>query len=51
MPSILSVFPYKLDKFSNAGARMQGSIYHMMLKLHFISDFCTKRNVFMDVNT
>ena len=38
MPSILSGFP---NKFSNTGAQMQDSVYHMTLKSIFISDFCT----------
>ena len=50
--SILSGFPNELNKFSNTGARMQNSIYHMTLKSLFICKFCTirKRDVFMDVN-
>ena len=40
--SILSVFPNELNKFNNTGARMQDSVYHMTLKSHFISKFCTK---------
>ena len=58
LPSIVSVFPIKFNKFNNTGARMQDSIYHMTLKSHFISKFCLKRHdfairkrdVFMDVN-
>ena len=42
MPSILSVFPNEFDRFSDAGARIQDSIYHMALKLQFINKFCTK---------
>ena len=41
LPSIL-VFPNKFNNFNNAGASMQDSIYHMTLKLHFITVFCTK---------
>ena len=37
LPSILSVFHNDVNKFNNTGARMQNSIYHMTLKLHFIS--------------
>ena len=56
--SILLVFPNEFNKFNNTGARMQDSIYHLTLKLHFISKFCTKTydfaiikcDVFMDVN-
>ena len=42
LPSILSVFPDEFNKFNNAGARMQNSIYHMTLKSHLISDFRIK---------
>ena len=38
LPSILSVFSSEFNKFNNIGARMQDSIYHMTIKLHFISD-------------
>ena len=38
--SILSIFPSELNKFNNTEAGMQYSIYHMTLKLHFISNFC-----------
>ena len=58
VPSILWVFPNEFNKFNNTGARMQDSIYHMTLKLQFISKFCTetsrfrhyKTPLFMDVN-
>ena len=33
LPSILSLFRNKLNKFNNTGARMLDSIYHMTLKL------------------
>ena len=46
VPSILSVFPNEFNKFNNTGARMQNSIYHMALKSHFISEFCTKTSQF-----
>ena len=44
--------PNEFDKFNNTGARMQDSIYHMPLKLHYIrQDFpIRKRHVFIDVN-
>ena len=32
LPNILSVSPNEFNKFSNTGARMQDSIYHMTLK-------------------
>ena len=32
LPSILSLFPNKFNKFNNAGARMLDSIYHRTLK-------------------
>ena len=46
LPSILSVFLNKFNKFNNKGARMWGSIYHMTLKSHFIGKFCTKTSHF-----
>ena len=42
VPSILSVFPNEFNKFNDTEARMQDSVYHMTLKSHFISEFCTK---------
>ena len=33
LPSILSLFCNKFDKFNNAGVRMLDSIYYMTLKL------------------
>ena len=38
LSSILSVIPDEFNKFNNAGAQMQDSIYHMTLKSHFDSD-------------
>ena len=32
LPSILSLFCTKFDKFNNTGARMLDSIYHLTLK-------------------
>ena len=46
LPSILSVFPNEFNKFNNTGARMQDSIYHITLKSHLISKFCTKTSLF-----
>ena len=46
LPSILSVFPNEFNKFNITGARMQDSIYHMTLKLHYISKFCIKTSRF-----
>ena len=34
--AFLSGFPNEFNKFSNTGARMQDSIYHMTLKSHFL---------------
>ena len=34
----------KFDKFDNILARMQGPLYHMTLKWHFICDFAVKRD-------
>ena len=55
--SILSVFPSEFNKFSNAGARMQDSVYHMTLKSYLANfalkrhDFAIrKRDIFMDDN-
>ena len=45
-PRILSVFPNEFNKFSDTGARVQDSIYHMTLKSHFISKFCIKTSRF-----
>ena len=59
LASILSVSPNVFNKFTNTGARMQDSVYHMTLKSHFIKmnfelkhrNFSfRKRDVFMDVN-
>ena len=33
LPSILSLFRNKFNKFNNTGSRMLDSIYHMTLKL------------------
>ena len=54
---ILSVSLNEFNKFNNTGARIQGSIYRMILKSIFISNFAQKlqdfalrmRDVFMDV--
>ena len=35
LPSILSLFHKEFNKFSNTGARMLDSIYHMTLELYF----------------
>ena len=51
LPSILSGFPNEFNKFNNTGARMQDSIYHMTLKSHFISKFCTKTSRFRHQKT
>ena len=60
LPSILSLFRNKVDKFNNMGAQMLDSIYHMTLKLlkkitYYgvkTSRFChLLRNVIMDVIT
>ena len=42
LPNILSIFPAELNKFNNTGAWIQGTIYHMTLKSHFLSDFRIK---------
>ena len=33
LPSILSLFPNKFNKFNNTRAQILGSIYHMTLRL------------------
>ena len=38
-------FP-EFNKFNNAGARMQDSVYHMTLISHLIRDFHTKTSRF-----
>ena len=58
LPSILSVFSNKFNKFNNTGARMQDSIYHMILKSRLLANLplkhrgfaIRKRDVFMNVN-
>ena len=57
LPSILSLFHIKYNKFNNTGAQMLDSIYHMTLKLvkNHISSMKTSRfchllqKVIMDV--
>ena len=57
LPSVLSLFRNKFNKFNNTGARMLDSIYHMTntLKSHFWRKnvkFCHYvRNVAVDVIT
>ena len=46
VPSMLLVFPNEFNKFNNTGTRMQDSSYHMTLKSHIISKFCTKTSRF-----
>ena len=46
LPSILLISPNEFNKFDNTGARMKDSVYHMTLKQHFISKFCTKTSRF-----
>ena len=43
--------PPEFNKFNNTGARMQDSIYHMILKSHLLANSSSKhRDVFMNVN-
>ena len=42
----ISVFPNEFNTFNNTGARMQDFIYHMTLKSHFSSKFCTETSPF-----
>ena len=46
--SLISEFLNEFNKFSNTGAGMQDSVYHMTLKSHFIIKFCTKISRFCD---
>ena len=46
LPSILSLFRNKFNKFNNTKARMLGSIYHMTLMYTLKSDFRRKRLFF-----
>ena len=39
-------FPNEFNKFNDTEARMQNSIYHMILKSPFISKVCTKTSRF-----
>ena len=38
--------PDEFNEFNNTGTQLQDSFYHMTLKLHFISDICTKTSRF-----
>ena len=40
LPSILSLFRNKFNKFNNTGARMLDSIYYMTLTLFLFHIFC-----------
>ena len=59
LPSILSLFPNKFNKFNNTGARMLNSICHMTLKLFKNPIFGVKtsrfchflHNIIMDIIT
>ena len=44
--SILLGFHNEFNKFNNTGAQMQYTLYHVALKSHFISKFCTKKSQF-----
>ena len=46
LPSILSLFRNKFNKFNNTGAQMLDSIYHMPLKLLKNLVFGIKTSVF-----
>ena len=39
LPNFLSLFPREFNKSNNTGARMQDSIYYLILQPHFNSDF------------
>ena len=40
LPSILSLFRNKFNKFNNTRARILDSMYQMTLKYHFCSKLC-----------
>ena len=43
---ILSIFPNEFNKLNNTRAKMQDSIYHMILILHLNRDFRMKMSKF-----
>ena len=49
LPSILSLFPFELNKFNNAGAQMLDSIYLMAFKLVKNHFFDMKTSIFCHV--
>ena len=49
LPSILSLFRNKFNKFNNTGAGMLDSIYHMTLKLFLNNIFGVKKFGFCHV--
>ena len=51
VPSILLISSNEFNEFSNTGAQMQDSIYHVTLKSHFIRDFCIKMSKFRHKKT
>ena len=42
LPSILSLFRNKFNKFNNTGSRILNSIYHITLNLFLIHNFAIK---------
>ena len=46
LPSILSLFRNKFDKFNNTGVRTVDSIYHMTLRYFCNRVFCLKPPIF-----
>ena len=51
LPSILSLFRNKFNKFNNTRARMLGSIYHMTLMYTLKSHFWRKKAIFVMMYT
>ena len=51
LPSILSLFRNKFNKFNNTRARMLDSIYHMTFKITLKSHFCRKNVIILSLCT
>ena len=44
LPSILSLFRNEFNKFNNTRVRVLDSIYHMILKIYYKSNFYRKKH-------
>ena len=51
LPSILSLFRNKFNKFNNTIARMLDSMYHNDIKITLKSHFCRKNDIILSVYT